>query len=285
MRAEEARRAREAAFDARLIGPGGVMAEEARHIILKELPELEDRQYEANKPKETGIGIDLNVELQNADTTEGHAVNGRGRQNQQGIEIEEIMDKGTMEDDPFELNPIIEAVMRETKGKKRQFPDAEQKDTGELWEPKGRKQRLIVLSEAEETSLDNLMEQNKLHTPDIVILLETKNRSSRYVFLKKRLGMDFMHAVEPRGIVGGMCIFWRNYDLVMLVKYSAFFIEVGISDKLKDEEWRLFAVYASTDDKKRRDQWRILSQRLGVAEVKCIVIGDFNDILDDSEKE
>ncbi|KAM2982978.1 hypothetical protein FF2_008963 [Malus domestica] len=119
MRAEEARRAREAAFDAGLIEPGGVMAEEARHIILKELPELEDRQYEANKPNGTGIGIDLNVELQNADTTDGHAVNGRGRQNQQGTEKDEIVDKGTIEDDPFELNPIIEAVMRETKGKKK----------------------------------------------------------------------------------------------------------------------------------------------------------------------
>ncbi|KAM0994543.1 hypothetical protein EV2_010370 [Malus domestica] len=129
------------------------------------------------------------------------------------------------------------------------------------------------------------MEQNKLHTPDIVILLETKNRSNHYVFLKKRLGMDFMHAIEPRGIAGGMCIFWRNYDLVMLVKYSDFFIEVGISDKLKEEEWRLFAVYASTDDKKRRDQWRILSQRLGAAGEKCVVIRDFNDILDDSENE
>ncbi|KAM2502553.1 hypothetical protein ACFX1W_033092 [Malus domestica] len=129
------------------------------------------------------------------------------------------------------------------------------------------------------------MEQNKLHTPDIVILLETKNRSYRYAYLKKRLGMDFMHAVEPRGIAGGMCIFWRTYDLVMLVNYSEFFIEVGISDKIKDEEWRLVAIYASTDDKKRRDQWHILSQRLGVVGEKCVVIGDFNDILEESEKE
>ncbi|KAM2454074.1 hypothetical protein PS1_014222 [Malus domestica] len=85
--------------------------------------------------------------------------------------------------------------------------------------------------------------------------------------------MDFMHAVEPRGIAGGMCIFWRNYDLVMLVKYSDFFIEVGISDKLKEEEWRLFAVYASTDDKKMRDQWHILSQRLGVMGENALSLG------------
>lgn len=52
-----------------------------------------------------------------------------------------------------------------------------------------------------------------------------------------------------------------------------------------DNNWRLFAVYASTDDKKQKEQWRILSQRIEAAWEKCLVIGDFNDILFDSEKE
>ncbi|KAM0991682.1 hypothetical protein ACFX2C_010033 [Malus domestica] len=104
-------------------------------------------------------------------------------------------------------------------------------------------------------TIDNLIKQHRLHTLDIVILLEIKNRSNRYVYLKRRLGMDFMHTVEPRGITGGMCIFWRNRDQVLLVKYADFFIEVGIYDGIKNEQWRLFAIYASTDDKKRKEQW------------------------------
>ena len=134
-------------------------------------------------------------------------------------------------------------------------------------------------------TVDVLMEQNRLHTPDIMILLETKNRSHRYVFFKRRLGMDFMHAIEPRGIAGGMCIFWRNYDHVLLVKYADFFVEVGISDVVQNEQWRLFASYASTDAHKRKEQWRLLSQRFATAGDKCLLIGDFNDITDDSEKE
>ena len=115
--------------------------------------------------------------------------------------------------------------------------------------------------------------QNRLHSPDIVILLETKNRSNRYVYLKRRLGMDFMHAVEPRGIAGGMCIFWRNYDQVMLVKFANFFIEVGICDGLKHEQWRLFVIYASTDDKKRKEQWRQLAQRIALAVDNVCLLG------------
>ncbi|XP_068344245.1 uncharacterized protein [Pyrus communis] len=132
-------------------------------------------------------------------------------------------------------------------------------------------------------TIDDLLEQNKLHTPDIVILLETKNRSNHYVYLNRRLGMDSMHAVEPRGIAGGMCIFWRNY--VLLVKYANFFLEVGICDGEINENWRLFAIYTSTNDNKRKDQWRMLSNRIKAARNKCLLIGDFNDIIDDLDKE
>lgn len=86
---------------------------------------------------------------------------------------------------------------------------------------------------------------------------------------------------EPKGIASGMCIFWKNYDQVLLVKYVDFFIEVGIYDGIKNEKWRLFAVYTSTDEKKKMDQWKLLSRRLKADGDKCLVIGDFNDIMDD----
>ncbi|CAL9024182.1 unnamed protein product [Prunus brigantina] len=53
--------------------------------------------------------------------------------------------------------------------------------------------------------VSSLKEQVKLHIPDMVLLLETKTRSQRYGFLKKVLGMNFMHAVEARGL-SGVCM-------------------------------------------------------------------------------
>ncbi|XP_070679211.1 uncharacterized protein [Malus domestica] len=95
-------------------------------------------------------------------------------------------------------------------------------------------------------TVDDLLEQNRLHTTDIVVLLEMKDRSPRYAYLKWRIGLDYMHAVEPKGIGRRLCIFWKDYNQVLLVKYSDFFIEVGIHDD-KVKKWRFFAVYASTD--------------------------------------
>ncbi|KAM1525460.1 hypothetical protein ACFX10_009921 [Malus domestica] len=123
------------------------------------------------------------------------------------------------------------------------------------------------------------MEQNRLHTPDIVILLETKNKSSRYGYLKKRLGMEFLHAVEPKGIRGGLCVFWRDGSKILLVKSADHMIEVKVWDDDKECHWRLFGIYASTDEKKRRDQWRTLGIRIGREMDPCLLIGDFNDIL------
>ncbi|KAM1647851.1 hypothetical protein ACFX1X_009348 [Malus domestica] len=134
-------------------------------------------------------------------------------------------------------------------------------------------------------TVDNLLEMNRTHTPDIVILLETKNKSSRYSFLKKKLNLEFMHAVEPRGIGGGLCVMWRDASQVVWIKSREFMIEAEIWDDCKQCAWHLFAIYASTDEKKRRDQWMSLSQRISRAGERCLLIGDFNDILRNDEKE
>lgn len=54
-------------------------------------------------------------------------------------------------------------------------------------------------------------------------LMETKNHSKCYRYLKRRLGMACMHAIEPRGIAGGICLFWRDAKDVVLIKNGEFF--------------------------------------------------------------
>ncbi|CAL9028919.1 unnamed protein product, partial [Prunus brigantina] len=109
-------------------------------------------------------------------------------------------------------------------------------------------------------TVSSLKEQVKLHTPDMVLLLETKTRSHRYGFLKKILGMNFMHAVEARGLI-------------------------LVSDDEKRYVWHFFGVYASTDDKQRKAQWLTLRARISRCPEACLVMGDFNDILYNSEKQ
>ncbi|KAM2339768.1 hypothetical protein ACFX1X_019299 [Malus domestica] len=118
-----------------------------------------------------------------------------------------------------------------------------------------------------------------------MVLLETKNKSNRYGYLKKRLDLEYMHAVEPMSIGEGLCVFWRDASQVTLVKFEDFVIEVKIWDEHKKCHWYLFVIYASTNEKKGQNQWGYLSRRLGNNRGKTLLIGDFNDILCNDEKE
>ncbi|CAL8168515.1 unnamed protein product [Prunus armeniaca] len=48
--------------------------------------------------------------------------------------------------------------------------------------------------------------------------------------------------------------------------------------------WRLLTVYARTDERVHHRQWHTLNERILRYNEPCIVVGDFNDILDSSEK-
>ncbi|CAL8076138.1 unnamed protein product [Prunus armeniaca] len=58
------------------------------------------------------------------------------------------------------------------------------------------------------------------------------------------------------------------------------FIEVGIKDVEKGCVWRFFGVYASTDDRIRRNQWQALRTRILTCQEAVMVMEDFNDFLD-----
>ncbi|KAM2065050.1 hypothetical protein EV1_027856 [Malus domestica] len=151
--AEIAREARELVFDAGLIGPGGVVAPGAEHITLHDPPD-----HEALMPVPEAFlvneqGFDLNVEpdtfgagacavteggLRTDDTTNGEQSAGNGKHT---------------EDDPFDLEEIIEAVTKESKSRKISFRDIESTTPVLCLEPKSTKQRRSLFAEAEETSL------------------------------------------------------------------------------------------------------------------------------------
>ncbi|CAB4294162.1 unnamed protein product [Prunus armeniaca] len=57
-----------------------------------------------------------------------------------------------------------------------------------------------------------------------------------------------MHVVAPKGLSGGLCMFWKVAHHVVLVKYANFLIEVGVHDIMHNSTWQFYMVFASTDD-------------------------------------
>ncbi|CAL9012590.1 unnamed protein product [Prunus brigantina] len=203
----------------------------------------------------------------------------------------------TQDSDPFNLGPLIAGARRSEEGRVKRKGLGSMGGQDADFCRLGKRQYMVILvlfvgvsdtigeGIGGPLTVSSLTEQVRLQAPDIVVLLETKNKAYRYGWLKKQLGMNYMHVVEPRGLSGGLCMFWKDAQQVVLVKYAGFLIEVSVHDVLLDYTWRFFAVYASTDVGIRRSQWGALQERINTCPEGCLVMGDFNDILEASEKE
>ncbi|KAM1717261.1 hypothetical protein COP2_025396 [Malus domestica] len=197
---EEARLARELVFDTGLIGPGGVVATGIANVVLHDMLEQEESVHKVCGLADTDQGFDLNALPIVGEGEECGLPDRDLIATDQGGGTASSKEYQVMGNDPFDLAPIIEAVMNKNKRKKQGHQEVEYLGSDICVGPIHTKQMRCEATEAEETSFDNLLEQNRLHTPDIVILLETKNDNSRYGYLRKRLGLDYLHAVEPKGI-------------------------------------------------------------------------------------
>ncbi|KAM1018688.1 hypothetical protein ACFX2C_040285 [Malus domestica] len=157
---EEARKDRERAFDAGLIGRGGEVAPGVANVILFELQEPVGDEVGDEGCNQRGIQVDLNVPIDVEDGLlqgEEQMVDDSSREQRQGGKGDapvSIMGwGGTQDSDPFNLGPIIDAISREHSRKKRRNDEIEDS----LGEDDGRVRRVrnkmvVLFSEAEETS-------------------------------------------------------------------------------------------------------------------------------------
>ncbi|KAM1937526.1 hypothetical protein FF1_015241 [Malus domestica] len=146
---EEARSAREQAFDVGLIGPGGTVAAGAEHVVLNDHYEQEGRVDSVSMTLNGDSTFDLN--LVPGVGEDGDSVTARRREARDGWGGGSGCDSAK-DDDPFELEAIIEAVMNEKTGKKRSAREVELDEVNPCVEPKKSKLSRKTYVEAEETS-------------------------------------------------------------------------------------------------------------------------------------
>lgn len=115
---DEARKARERKFEAGQIGPGGVVVDGAMNVVLFELQEHGDFLLEPTVPHGISQGLDLNLAPLAVDGTNSVKVGKGENAGEKGSGEGEPTVNREVEDDHFELDPIIEAVSNEFNRKK-----------------------------------------------------------------------------------------------------------------------------------------------------------------------
>lgn len=119
----------------------------------------------------------------------------------------------------------------------------------------------------------------------IVFLMETRARKEQIERMKRRLQFKFCFCVEPRGLAGGLAIFWSSGIQLQVIKSSHNFIHTAIfcvEDRL---DFDATFVYGNPIFQQRRHLWERLQALQMDKRRQWICIGDFNDMLAQHEKD
>ncbi|KAG7942844.1 hypothetical protein I3843_15G007300 [Carya illinoinensis] len=120
--------------------------------------------------------------------------------------------------------------------------------------------------------------------PDVVFITETRSRTARMEFLKVQMGFSCFLPVGGSGRRGGVCLFWRSEVNLILRSYSPFHFDVLVSDCISGISWRLSAIYGRPETSLRHNTWHLLRLLKDQFSGPWLCCGDFNEILDISEK-
>jgi exonuclease III len=123
----------------------------------------------------------------------------------------------------------------------------------------------------------------RVHHPIIVFLSETKASTCHISKVASLLGFSNFICVDSHGRSSGLCLLWENSLQVDVLEFDSNLIAITVHDSICD--WNFVGFYGPPHKINRRIIWENLHALLESFEGPWVVLGDFNVILDDSEKE
>ena len=117
----------------------------------------------------------------------------------------------------------------------------------------------------------------------IVFLMEVKVGKAYIERIKNKLQFEGMFSIESVRRGGGLALLWKEEEWVKLVSYSTNHVDVEVTISGM-ATWRLTRFYGMPKRSRRRDSWNLLRTLSSRSSFLWCCIGDFNDLLAQSEK-
>jgi len=128
-------------------------------------------------------------------------------------------------------------------------------------------------------TVQNLRAMVAQERPNLILLMETKNKKSVVDRIKRTLNFQNSHVEEPKGIAGGMAVFW-NTEMEVEVEFSSQeMINMICSDYESNIKMRLSCIHAPNIYGERQQLWEKLRQLASSNTLPWVCMGDFNEIL------
>ena len=113
--------------------------------------------------------------------------------------------------------------------------------------------------------------------------METTCSREKLESLKVKLSFDNLFNMDKVGRSGGLALYWKSPHNVRLLKFGRNFIDVRV-ENADSGTWRCTRFYGFPETSKRRDSWELLCSLSSLSSLPWVCIGDFNDLLHNSEK-
>lgn len=118
---------------------------------------------------------------------------------------------------------------------------------------------------------------------DLMFLMETRCGQEKIERWHLKLGYNNKLVVNSVGKSGGLCLIWDNSIDVSLLSYSQGHIDVSIKHD-SNRSWRFTGFYGHPDQSQRTHSWTLLRRLAGMVDLLWVCMGDFNEVMADSEK-
>ena len=113
-------------------------------------------------------------------------------------------------------------------------------------------------------------------------LSETHLDKAKADNVRRRAGFDHLIIHESDGRSGGLLLLWKEEVNIRLQAVTQNYIDVVIEE---NGGWRFTGVYGEPDWRHKARTWEAIRSIKGDLGVTCLLMGDFNEILYNSEKE
>ena len=115
--------------------------------------------------------------------------------------------------------------------------------------------------------------------------METKSNLDTMKYVQNKIWFKHGLIILSEGRSGGTTLLWKIKSLVHIQHYSKWYIDVHVDGGQNIGWCRIIGFYDNPEASKREESWKLLKYLYQRDNLPWLVVGDFNEIMEMSEKE
>ncbi|XP_019167807.1 PREDICTED: uncharacterized protein LOC109163512 [Ipomoea nil] len=135
-----------------------------------------------------------------------------------------------------------------------------------------------------QTAIRVLADLVRTERPSVIFLIETFVDKHRIEEIRVQLGFDCPFTVDAVGHSGGLALLWSKTVELKVVSYSSNYVDMEVRMDVGSPCWRFTGYYGYPERHRRKEAWQLLRSLSARSTLPWLVMGDYNDLLDQSEK-